>query len=156
MSNLRERYAKRFEPVDLTTEDGYIWRVRRMTSVSWGVIAGGFLTFATAHANGDGPPRILSADQQLEQANEHRRLVYEHLVDGLVDEETGEVDHKPTFEEADPIHVTMIVAWQNGQAPNKGNTAALIARSLHGPEVGGDGRLAGAAVLEAPVGSPGG
>ena len=145
MSKTFERYRERFKPFDLKCKSGFTWRVRRMQAEDWPSVAGGLLTLPKAPMNGSGATNAdaaLAAAEAMRQAEiesqaRYRQMVYEHLVVGLVDDETGDVVRdekgdvlKPAYAEVGSADISEIVDWQLSDSFSSTEAAQEAGRSL--------------------------
>jgi len=136
MSKTFELYEERFKPYDLKCRSGFTWRVRKMQTEDWGVVAGGFILLPQDRKDG-APSEEDERARRIDQQAKYRKAVYEQLVVGLLDVETGELivdgEGKPVklpYEKVLAADITEICDWQISGAPQASEAAAAAGRSL--------------------------
>lgn len=144
MSKLLEQLRERKKPIDLTCDDGTVWRVRRPVATDYWAIYGGVPTLAKAD-DGDAPSSSDDTEKPPVEEKSVGRRLYEALVGGIVDPETGKVEPVP-YEDVPLSNALRIQGFLMETAPNTDDKTELVGRALHGSKVLSPSGLDGAAV----------
>ena len=86
--SVAERYMAELEGRDVTVPSGYVFKVRGMSKVDFAEILAGLPSMS-----GNTKDEVSESDRK--RSEELERTVYTRFVDGLVDEESGEVEPVP-------------------------------------------------------------